>query len=404
MKQNYFLFLGIMLLSLTTLSAQNAKVKFGKGLSITAPDSSMHLKASFRMQTLFDAKRSLDSGSDWNSKFLIRRSRLKFDGWVVNPNLVYKVELALSNNDLKSSSDFSQSGGAPKIILDAAVKWKFHRNFSLWVGQTKLPGNRERVVSSQKLQLVDRSLVNSIFNIDRDLGIHLRGKFKVGNAVIKPIVSIDKGEGRNIIAENIGGLSYTGRLEYLPLGEFASKGDYFEADLKREPTPKLAFGGSINLNKGDARQKRTGVFLVDENGDYLTNDLQTILLDVMFKYKGFSAFAEYADKRCVLDDGVRHEDVVEQMIDANGRSYHTGTGFMMQAGYLLKSNWEFAARYTTVTPDWEHSFTGIKEYTFGINKYIVGHSLKVQSDVSLVDKADKETNELRYRLQFELAF
>ncbi|MCB9051840.1 MAG: hypothetical protein H6556_20585 [Lewinellaceae bacterium] len=385
-------------------SSPISSIKFGKGLSVMAPDSSLFLKASFRFQTLFATSGNLAAHSPWQSSAAVRRARLKFDGWAVNPNFIYKVELALSNQDLSSRSDFDQSGGAPKIILDAVVKWKFHKNFELWAGQTKLPGNRERVVSSQALQFVDRSSVNSIFNIDRDMGLHLRGKFHSGTAVVKPIFSVSMGEGRNMAINNIGGLNYTGRLEYLPLGEFSGKGDYFDSDLKREPTPKLMLGVSYNFNKGASRQKQSGSFLMDAEGHYLTNDLQTVFVDGIFKYKGFSLTAEYADKRCVLPQGVHHEEVEDKMIDANGESYDTGKGFNIQAGYLFKSNWEIAGRYTTVTPDWDMSFTGAEEYTLGVSKYIVGHSLKVQSDISLIDKENKDVNGLRYRLQFEVGF
>ncbi|MCB9289621.1 MAG: hypothetical protein H6560_20125 [Lewinellaceae bacterium] len=379
-------------------------VKFGKGLSIMAPDSSLYLKASFRFQTLFVTAGDIQSHSPWQSSATVRRARLKFDGWAVSPKLVYKVELALSNQDLKSSSDYTQAGGAPKIILDAVVKWRLHKNFELWAGQTKLPGNRERVVSSQKLQFVDRSMVNSIFNIDRDMGLHLRGKFHSGKALIRPIFAVAMGEGRNMTVNNIGGLNYTGRLEYLPLGEFTGKGDYFDADLKREPTPKLMLGVSYNINKGASRQKQSGIFLMDAEGNYLDNDLQTVFVDGVFKYQGFSLSAEYADKKCVLPDGMGQEEAKDKMIDANGKSYHTGKGFNIQAGYLFKKNWEVAARYTTVSPDWEMSFTGTEEYSLGLSKYIVGHNLKVQSDVSLIDKENKDINGLRYRLQFEVAF
>ena len=37
-------------------------------------------------------------------------------------------------------------------ILDAYLKWNFYKNFEIWAGQTKLRGNRERVISSQNLQ------------------------------------------------------------------------------------------------------------------------------------------------------------------------------------------------------------------------------------------------------------
>jgi hypothetical protein len=393
------------------LSAQNqptTSLKFGKGFKITAADSSAQMKANIRFQSLYNSERSLEAGESWESSFLIRRARLKFGGWAVNPNLAYKIELALSNRDLGSKNDFEVTNEAPKIVLDAVAKWKFHKNLTLWVGQTKLPGNRERVVSSQKLQMVDRSLVNSIFNVDREMGVQLRGKFDVGAGVVKPMLSWSFGEGRNVTKTNIGGYHYIGRVEWLPLGEFSSKGDYFGADLKREKAPKLALATSYSMNNGAPKQKTTGRFLTvtdaEGNEGYLENNLQTVFVDMMFKYQGFSLMGEYAHK-IVSDKEIRGEEELRALIlDDDGRSYYTGSGFNIQAGYLFKNNIEVSARYTTVTPDTEVSFSGLEEYTLGLSKYIVGHALKIQGDVSLMDNAGDAANDLRYRLQFEFQF
>lgn len=356
------------------------------------------------MQSLFTSSRDLEEGSGWSTGYKIRRARLKFSGWAVSPKLGYKVEMALSNDDLKSKNDWDQSNKAPKIMLDAYVKWKAHKNLEIWAGQAKLPGNRERLVSSQKLQLVDRSQVNSIFNLDRDMGIQFRGKLKSGNAVLKPIFAWSMGEGRNITVGNIGGYNYSGRLEFLPFGEFKSKGDYFGADLKREPIPKLAIGVTYNLNDGASRQKQSGKFLFDEDGNFLINDIRTVFVDGVFKFKGFSLTGEYAHKSfvniAVNADGFPPSTA----IDANGESYYTGQGINFQAGYLTKNNWEVATRFSSVKPDHGKGFTALKEYTLGLSKYIVGHNLKVQSDVSLTDSAETSTNNLRYRIQFEFGF
>ena len=403
----------LLLLATFSLVAQSSaqkqlpdvELKFGKGLQVLAADSSMALKIGFRFQSLFNSERSLADDSDWQSNFLIRRARLKFDGWAFNPNFVYKVELALSNRDLSSSSDFEVTSGAPKIILDAVAKWKFHKNFTLWVGQTKLPGNRERVVSSQKLQFVDRSIVNGTFTIDREMGVQLRSKFKAGNMVLKPMASLSFGEGRNTTVSNIGGSHYVARMEVLPFGEFTSKGDYFEGDLKRENTGKLAIGASYSYNNGTPKQKTTGKFLIDTEGNYLENNLETFFIDMMFKYQGFSLMAEFADKKVVNNPfGNTDVDFRSSIIDANGRSYYTGQGINTQLSYLLQNNLELAARYSQIMPDTDVSFAGIKEYTFGLSKYVVGHNLKVQADVSLIDKTGASHNKLRYRLQTEFAF
>ena len=380
------------------------KLKHGKGLSFTARDSSMHVKIGFRFQTKFETAGGLKGDKDWSSDFQVRRARLKFDGWAFSPKLIYKVELAVSPNDLKATKDFKEAGGSAKIILDAALKWKFHKNFALWVGQTKLPGNRQRLVSSQKLQLVDRALVNSIFNIDRDIGLQLHSNFKLGNAVIRPIVAVSKGEGRNIVSKNIGGFQYTGKIEILPMGKFTGKGDYFEADLKREPKPKLSIAGAFNYNDRGAREKATGVFMTDTNGVYLQRSVYTAFADLMFKYKGFSLFAEYAIKDYLFQNGETVESIASEIVDADGKTYQTGHGVMVQAGYLFKHNIELAGRFTNVTPSWKGAFDGLREYTLGLSKYFVGHSLKIQTDVTLMDKFDSPDPTLRYRLQVELGF
>ncbi|PQB08415.1 hypothetical protein BST83_15750 [Polaribacter filamentus] len=102
---------------------------------------------------------------------LIRKFRLKFDGFALSPKLNYKEELGLSNRDQSGGSIFTSS--SPIYILDAVLKWNFSGNFVLWFVQTKLPGNKERVISSANLQQVDRSLLNSGFTIDRDIAVQL---------------------------------------------------------------------------------------------------------------------------------------------------------------------------------------------------------------------------------------
>ena len=81
-----------------------------------------------------------------------------------------------------------------------------------------------------------------------------------------------------------------------------------------------------------------------------------------------------------------------------------GTGLNIQSGYLFKNNWEVSGRYSSVELD--KVITGIDpehQYTFGVSKYIVGHSLKVQSDISLIEIANQRDQYL-YRLQFDIHF
>ena len=105
--------------------------------------------------------------------------------------------------------------------------------------------------------------------------------------------------------------------------------------------------------------------------------------------------AEYADKGTTQSAGIT---------DSNGsvfETFRTGTGINLQLGYLLKSNWELAGRFTQITPEEITSKADISAYTFGISRYIVGHSLKFQSDVSFV-QTEGSDDVMEFRMQFEL--
>ncbi len=383
---NYLMLAAIILVLPITSNAQDVtNNKLGKGIKVVAKDSSFALKFEFRTQTLYAGVYNTESGQ-YHDKFMIRRARLKFGGFAYSPKLTYKIELGLSNRDI-SGADLPQKGKSPGIILDAVLKYQFHKNWSVWVGQTKLPGNIERVISSSKLQFVDRSNLNSRYNIDRDVGIQLRYSGKK----IRLKGAISNGEGRNITIDNLGGYDYTGRIEWLPLGKFTGKGDYFSSDLKREETPKLMLAATYDYNDRATRER-------GQNGSFLseTRTLKTWFADAHFKYKGFSAMGEYAHKRAV--DGSFIEDDQGNFLE----SFYVGDGINMQMGYLFKNNFEIAGRYTNISPEADTRKNENTQYTIGVSKYIVGHSLKIQSDATLIQEVSKP-DLFMYRFQIEFS-
>ena len=374
--------------------------KFGKGLfNLVGKDSSYTMKIATRMQFLAISNWESEDGNLINpeSNFLIRRARLKFDGFAFSPKLKYKMELGLSNRDISGASEFNRN--TPRYILDAVVMWNFYENFELWAGQTKLPGNIERVISSGNLQQVDRSLLNSRFNIDRDLGIQIRHHFNISNTfLVREKVAISQGEGRNITEGNLGGHQYTARLEFLPFGKFESNQEYSGSDLKREESPKLMIAATYDHNNNAVKNRSNqGSYMANDVGFYETN-INTIFIDAMFKYKGFSFMAEYAD-RDAKDPFAKNSDG-----SLTGAEVQVGKGLNLQTGYLLNNDWEISGRYTNIELD--KNITGKNpesQYTLGISKYIVGHKLKVQSDISYLS-LDGSNNELMYRLQFDIHF
>ncbi|MFI1744517.1 porin [Thalassobellus sediminis] len=394
--------IAVALLAITSLNAQEiSDTSFGKGLiNFTAKDSSFSVKFAPRFQV-----RSMSSwdhdGNQYGSpdhNFIVRRARLKFDGFAYSPKLKYKLELGLSNRDISGANQFNRN--TPRYILDAVIMWSFAKNWELWAGQTKLPGNVERVVSSANLQLIDRSLLNSRFNIDRDLGIQIRHKSNLGgNFLMREKFAISQGEGRNVTEGNEGGLQYTARLELLPFGTFKSKGDYSQSDLKREDKPKLMLGYTYNYNQDAVRERGfAGDYMIRTDGSIYETDQTTIFADAMFKYDGFSFMGEYA-KRTANDEIATELDGTTP----TGDVVLTGNALNLQAGYLFKSNYEIAARFTTLKYEAITSTLPTKQYTLGVNKFIVGHKLKVQSDISYTS-LNGDADNITFRLGFDIHF
>ena len=402
--RNYILTLLVFLFPLSANTQDIVNNSFGKGFyNVVAADSSYSMNLAARIQSLYIGEWDVndeDGIHNSSSQFLIRRARLKFGGFVLNPKVKYKIELGLTNKDQgKVASDNNM---APKMILDAVVKWNFYKNFTLWAGQTKLPGNRERVISSANLQLVDRSLVNKVFNIDRDMGVQLRHYFTLGkNFTVVESLAMSQGEGRNLVQDNLGGYQWTARVEVYPFGKFKGKGDYVGGAVKRQQTPKLALGATYDINNNAVKDRSNmgSYMLIDDGLGYYETNINSIFIDAMFKYQGFSFMAEYANRQAdnpiaVNSDGSETGDVVD-----------VGDGLNLVSGYLFDNDVELTGRYTTISLDKEITGSDLQsQYTFGLSKYFKGHKLKVQTDVSYLDIENNDTSGLMYRMQFELHF
>lgn len=406
MKLKVTLLAVTLFLGLNIYAQKENAPKFGKGLfNLVGKDSSFTMKIATRMQILAISQWENEDSKFVNPEqnFLVRRARLKFDGFAFTPKLKYKIELGLSNRDISGASQFNRN--TPRYILDAVVMWNFHENFELWFGQTKLPGNIERVISSGNLQQVDRSLLNSRFNIDRDIGIQLRHHFNLSdNFLVREKLALSQGEGRNITEGNEGGHQYTARLELLPFGKFKSKGDYSGSDLKREETPKLMLAATYDINQ-DAVKTRSnlGSYMFRNDGSLYETTINTLFIDAMFKYKGFSFMAEYADRDA--DDPFAKNADDSPILDSkeNPVTVLAGRALNLQTGYLLNKDWEISGRYTNVEIDKNISGKNETQYTLGISKYIVGHKLKVQSDISYLS-LDESNDEVMFRLQLDVHF
>lgn len=370
MRKALFFLLILTGASRTALSQQQIAARempyftFGKGLGIVSPDSLYLLNIRFRMQNRIAFN---DFGGNFQDvEARVRRLRLRFDGFVYDLRLTYVIQLSFTRGDM----DYDALG-FPNVVRDAMIFYAVTPHLTIGMGQTKLPGNRQRVNSSGDLQFPDRSIVNAAFNVDRDFGLQLyyNNKIRGFNYVLRGALS--SGEGRNFNTSN-SGLAATWRVELLPLGTFTNNGDYFEGDLMREPRPKISIGFSSSTNQNALRTGgQIGTYLYEQR------DIMTSMADFLLKYNGWAFAAEYILRQS--------ESPITTNTEGEEAHVLVGTGLNVQASYLFKSNYEVGFRYSHLSPgekvealDEDH-----RQYSIGATKYLKGHRVKIQSDGGL---------------------
>jgi phosphate-selective porin OprO and OprP len=367
----------------------SARFNDTNGIQIESKDTLFSLNLRFRIQNRFEyTSQDGDAFNAKSSNFLIRRMRVRAAGYLYNPKLNYVVQLGFSRNDL----DWDATG-FPHIIRDAVISYKFTPALEVGLGQTKLPGNRQRNISSGEQQFVDLSLNNATFNLDRDAGLFVTYKNAKHHVGYNFYGAITNGNGRNYFNSDKG-LAYTGKVEILPFGAFALKGDYFEGDWVREQTPKLSVAAAYSYNSNASRRGGT-------IGDFLSykSDIKTLFFDFILKYKGLAIYGEYAQRDA--------EKPLVTLSDGSYQYIYKGQGFNFQTSYQTVKHFEIGGRVARIIPSEAISsvVSPVSNFTLVATKYLKWHRVKVQSDITYqdVERAYKNFNDQwQYRFQLEI--
>lgn len=376
------------------LAAQSKKelnTSFKNGIQFATADTSFSLTLRFRVQNRVGYASS--SESDFAPKefdFRVRRMRLRLDGFVLDPRLLYQVQLSFSRAD----QDWDVSN-VPNVLRDAMIWYQTEHGFSVGIGQGKLPGNRQRVISSGEQQFADRSIVNNALTLDRDVGLFANYSSDNERFAFRIKTAITAGEGRNALPSNKG-LAYTGRLELLPLGTFSERNDYSEGDLLHEPRPKISVAVTGHFN---GHAMRTG----GELGPllYESRNLSSFIADLLFKYKGWAFSSEYLMRQ---NDNPKTYDA-----NNNLRYVYAGQGLNTQLSYCTAKMWEVALRHSYLTPQRELEDVELQKTQYGIcvSKYLNKHKVKVQTDFTYEHLQNPSTGagaggNFQWRFQVEL--
>lgn len=305
-----------------------------------------------------------------STNFRLRRLELRWDGYAFKPWFYYTFMIDPASSEL---------------LKDMYLTAAYQKEIAPRVGQWKVPFNREELNSSSALQMVERSIVNEQFGLDRDRGLALLGGIGKNNN-FSYSAGVFNGDGLNGTSVD-SNLLYAGRIQlglggddfkFNPNGTFATARAYeIVPNFAKKPTFTAGFGASAlpGLNC-DRKQPNGGACdRIAELGFPQSNFTQ-LTADLSFKMPYFNVEAEY-DARWLSPDTGDQDTAFDQ-------------GFRLQAGvFLLPKTVELAGRYALIDFDTspgvvppDTSVPGKQwELTPGLNYYMShDHRWKLQLD------------------------
>jgi len=363
-------------------------VRYGsKGLEFETRDGNTFLWLGLRFQFRYtnlkgDPVDPAKLPDQKKSEFSLNRGRIKGGGHLFRPWF-----------NLYSEYDF-----ASDTLLDYRTTLKPSDWLHIRAGQWKTEYNRERVDSSGKQQLVDRSIVNYWFTVDRQLGLSAQGRLGAGSAYDSRFwFALVSGAGRGGEWSDDDHL-WIGRFQWNFLGEDVA---FSQCDLKPDAKSRgeIGVGGVLGQSRYTRFSSDGGGQLPGyEPGTGTQYRIRQLMQDSVYKLRGFSWQQEL------------HWKEIEDTLSGSRRRLW---GSYAQLGYFFHQSWawvppplEIAARFALVDPDTSVEFDLQEEVTFGANWFINGHRSKVTVDTSFLelDAPTGRVSETRFRAQWDVSF
>ena len=368
----------------TQSDTQESRFSYGgKGLQYETADGNNFLWFGVRLQTRY-SNSGIDHDdepgipTEHSSETKLNRGRLKLGGHLFSPRFA-----------VYSEYDFSK-----EQLLDLRVTFKFAEWLSVRAGQWKSEFNRERVDSSGKQSLVERSISNYWFTLDRQRGIGVSARFNHGNARDMRIwIERVSGMGRGSGSVTDKGL-YLARVQWNPAGEQLP---FSQSDLMRRK--HVVSSIALATVYGDSPYSRFsssgGGSLPGYSGH--DNEIRQYLFETAFHYRGFAWQQELHYKQVKdHDTGMKRKLV----------------GGYLQLGSFLQEWWsgvprrlELVGRFSMVDPDKKQGSNSQKEWALGLNWFYEGHRNKLTVDLSRLEfnAPNGKISDNRFRFQWELS-
>lgn len=290
--------------------------------------------------------------AEMENGFEIRRMKQIFTGNVFTPNLTFKF-----------MTETNRSTGAV-FLQDAFVKYHFADDWSFRAGQFWDIPNHEDTMLEPLLLAADRSLVDALIVGGQDERV--QGVSVIYEPKNPWRIEVLYHDGYNTdntqYPDGLGGTSYlpgdlawgsSTRIEYFAMG---NRKNYDEFTALGTQEDLLVFGAGASFSQA---------------GD---NDVLYYTVDAQYENpNGFACFAETvgAWRQFGFGGTISNVDLFDW-------------GFLVQASYLFKSNWEPFARFDYTALDDDSVPPGFgedyPEVTVGVNRYFAGQKVRMCID------------------------
>lgn len=368
------------------------------------------LKVSTRVQFRLTYQNEVANGNSGTNgrdfiNFRIRRAKTTFGGHIFQKEFTYKLTIAWT-------------AGSNDHIENAWFRWAILQYINVSAGQAKTPFNWEELSSSGKMQFVDRSYVNEVWNQDFAKGITIDGRVGDDTPWLKYWVGIyngnlkDEDDFRNDDNETtsesfndgiVDGEMMLGlRLETHPLGE-VKRGMNDSRGEDEYDKVLFAIGLAVNwlsagFDAGAAGIRGDTVIGSTASGRFRTHqDTWAITLDGHFRWHGLSLDAAFY---------WRHTEFHNRGANRFSPSGQAGVGnlndvaFTVEVAYfILPKQFNVGIRFNMHNAEdfWQGgSGTGtprafglrpdVTEIGLSVNYYVHGENLKLTFDILMVSQ------------------
>lgn len=270
-----------------------------------------------KIEALVQSRADFDSGA--NDSFYLRRTELKFSG-KITPKIGWAVMIDPAK-ELKLTNGASVNQ-ASRILQDAFISLDMGGNWTLDVGQKKIPISYEGLMPTYALDTLERALFSSQGKLAdvRDIGIQATGKWKQ----VEVTAAVLNGTG--------------------------------ESQNTKDPNDQKTFGGRVIVKPNVAPGLQVGASALSGTGPSGTST-ERRGLEAVWKRNGLT---------------VRSELVTG--LDSNVRSQ----GSYAHIGYQFAPRWESLLRFDTFDPNRDLGNDEVSDAVLGLNYYIQDHNAKLQ--------------------------